>query len=135
MPQQLNPFRNQSRNRPVSSTVNSATIGLSISFSVMLLTPGVAAISRVMLSVPSLALANAMGCRVYRAVKLGLIEDTPSTYSLNTLRFNPAPRQSDHELSLEPPIFGESLLDMTNLGIKAGDAWTLREDLEAYECA
>ena len=97
----------------------------------MLLVPGVPATSRVMLSVPSLALANAMGCRVYRAVKLGLIEDTPSSHSLKTLQFNPAPRQSDREFSFERPTSqGESLVDVTNLGINARYALTLQEDLE-----
>jgi hypothetical protein len=118
---------------PHTDTFFSATIGLSISFSVMLLIPGIPAVFRMMLSVPSFALANAMGCRVYRAVKLGLTEDTPSTQSLKTLQFNPAPKQSDHELAFERPTFGESL-DMTNLGVKAGHGLTLREDLEAYDC-
>jgi hypothetical protein len=101
----------------------------------MLLVPGVPAISRAMLSVPSLALANAMACRVYRAVKLGLIEDPISTISLKTLQFNSAPTQPDHELSFERPNFGESLVDMTNLGINADHALTLQKDLEAFDGA
>jgi hypothetical protein len=117
----------------------SATIGLSISFTVILLVPGSPAISRVMLSVLTLAPANAMGCRVYWAVKLGLIQDPPSTHSFKTLQFNPTPTQSGHEPWFERPTFAESLVDMTNLGINADHpsrkpTLTLQEDLEAYDC-
>jgi len=108
----------------------------------MLLVPGVPAISRVMLSVPTLAFANAVGCRIYRGVKLGLIQDPPSTHSFKTLQFNPTPTQSGHEPSFERPNFAESLIDMTNLGImpimhhaSRKPTLTLQEELEAYDCA
>ena len=110
----------------------SATIGLSLSFAIMLLVPGVPAISRIMLAMPSHALANAMACRVYRAVKLGLIEDPISTWPLKTLQFNSAPSQPGHEPSFERPTFGESLVDITNLGINAGHTSTLPEDSETF---
>jgi hypothetical protein len=98
----------------------SITIGINISFAVVLLVPGVPAIYRLMLSVLTLGLANARACRVYRAVKLGSIQDFPSTYSpsrrsLKTLRFNTTPRQLGDEHSFERPTFAESLVDMTNI--------------------
>ena len=46
----------------------------------MLISPGVPVLYRPILSIPNLALENAMACRVYRAVKLGLIKDFPSTH-------------------------------------------------------
>ena len=76
----------------------------------MLLIPGVPAVSRVMLTVPTLALANAMGCRVYRAVMLGLIQDPPSTHLVTTIRFKIPPRQSGEDASSEQATFVESLV-------------------------
>jgi hypothetical protein len=111
----------------------SATIWFSISFAVMLLVPDVPAISRVILSTPTLALANAMGCRVYRAVKLGLIQDPPSTYSLMTLQFKIVSGQLGHEPSSERPTLGEPPADTTNHASRK-QALTPQEELEAYAC-
>jgi hypothetical protein len=101
----------------------------------MLLVPGVPVISRMMLAMPSHALANTMACRVYRAVKLGFIEDPISTWPLETLQFNSAPSQPGHEPSFERPTFGESLVDITNLGVNAGHTSTLQDDWETFDYA
>ena len=62
----------------------SATIGLSIVTSIMILAPGVPAVYRAILVVPNIALENSMACRVYRAIKLGLVKDTQSTIRPHT---------------------------------------------------
>lgn len=101
----------------------------------MLLVPGVPAISRMMLAAPSHVLANAMACRVYRAIKLGFIEDPISTWPLKTIQFNSAPSQPGREPSFERLTFGESLVNITNLGINAGHTSTLQEDSDTFDNA
>jgi hypothetical protein len=64
----------------------SATIGLNIVFAIMLISPSVPVLYRPILSIPNLALENAMACRVYRAVKLGLIKNFSGTqFEISTL--------------------------------------------------
>lgn len=55
--------------------IYSATIGMSIVTSAMLLAPGVPAVYHAMFSIPNLALECAMACRVFRAVRIGFIVD------------------------------------------------------------
>lgn len=120
----------------------SATIGLSLSFAVMLLVP-VPSVYRAMLSVPNLALENAMACRVYRAVKLGSIQDPPTTHSIKTLRFNTATAKSSREMPFNQPTSDEPRntvqVDMTDLEVgvehKYGKPSLLQGDSDAYDGA
>ena len=57
----------------------SATIGVSIALVALLLSPSVPSVYQGILSVPNIALENAMACRVYRAVKLGVIKNPQYT--------------------------------------------------------
>jgi len=61
-----------------------ATIGLSIVTSAMVLAPGVPAVYHAMFTIPNIALENSMACRVFRAVKLGLIKDPNATTTFGT---------------------------------------------------
>lgn len=45
---------------------------------VVILTPSVPPVLRAMFSIPNVALQNAMACRVYRQLKLGLIREVPT---------------------------------------------------------
>ena len=45
---------------------------------VVILTPSVPPVLRAMFSIPNVALQNAMACRVFRQLKLGLIRETPT---------------------------------------------------------
>ncbi|KAI0077951.1 hypothetical protein K474DRAFT_1570555, partial [Panus rudis PR-1116 ss-1] len=51
-----------------------ATVGVNIVAMVVILTPSVPPVFRAMFSIPNVALQNAMACRVYRLIKLGLID-------------------------------------------------------------
>ena len=63
----------------------SATIGVSIALVTLLLSPSVPSVYQAILSVPNIALENAMACRVYRAVKLGVIKNPQYTvFELST---------------------------------------------------
>ncbi|TFK50407.1 hypothetical protein OE88DRAFT_1660773 [Heliocybe sulcata] len=50
-----------------------ATVGLNILTIIMILTPSVPAVFHAMFTVPNVALENAMACRVFRELKLGLL--------------------------------------------------------------
>jgi hypothetical protein len=64
----------------------SATIGLNIVFAIMLISPSIPVLYRPILSIPNLTLKNAMACRVYRAVKLGLVKNFSGTqFEISTL--------------------------------------------------
>jgi len=56
-----------------------ATIGLSITTTVMVLSSSVPPVFHALFSVPNIALESAMACRVFRDVKLGLIKDAHFT--------------------------------------------------------
>lgn len=45
---------------------------------VLILTPSVPPVLQAMFSIPNVALQNAMACRVFRQLKLGLIRETPT---------------------------------------------------------
>jgi len=52
----------------------------------MLISPSIPVLYRPILSIPNFALENAMACRVYRAVKLGLVKNCSSTqFGISTL--------------------------------------------------
>ena len=61
-----------------------------------------------MFSVPNLALENAMACRVYRAVKLGVIKNHQSANYGITVTYPSAPEASSHELAFKQPTLDES---------------------------
>ncbi|KAH8078389.1 hypothetical protein BXZ70DRAFT_659522 [Cristinia sonorae] len=70
-----------------------ATVGLNLVAAVVILTASVPPILRAMFSIPNLALQNAMACRVYRQLKIGLIREQPNPVVLtsrvsNTLHFS-----------------------------------------------
>jgi len=110
-----------------------ATIGLSIVMSAMVLSPGVPPVYRAMLSVPNIALENAMACRVFRAVKLGLIKDVRTTSYFGTttpssrLQFAP-----DQDIALKQSTFDSTRNTQVNVKIsKATDiAQFSQDDLE-----
>ena len=77
----------------------SATIGINIIFVAMILAPGLPPSYHSMLSVANLGLENAMACRVYRAVKLGLIKNHHSTSLGHSIRSFGAPDQTGHGLA------------------------------------
>jgi len=95
-----------------------ATIGLSIVMSAMVLSPSIPPVYRAMFSVPNIALENSMACRVFRAVKLGLIKDVQgssnygSTLPPSRLRFG-----ADQDTALKQPTFGDSRNTQVNLEI------------------
>ena len=68
----------------------------------MLLLPGVYPTSRAMFSAPILAISNTMACRIYRAIRLGFIQDLPSTISTEDIQFNVVPRKPTGVDSLRP---------------------------------
>ena len=74
----------------------------------MILIPNIPAIYHLMFSIPNLALENAMACRVYRAVKLGLIKNPESTQYVNTVGYPSAPKEPDHELAFKQPTLDKS---------------------------
>lgn len=57
---------------------NSVTVQMNIVAMVVILTPSVPPVIRAMFSIPNVALQNAMACRVYRQLKLGMIRETLS---------------------------------------------------------
>ena len=74
----------------------------------MILIPNIPAVQHLMLSIPNLALENAMACRVYRAVKLGFIMNPESTQYGHTVGFPSAPKEPDHEIAFKQPTLDES---------------------------
>ena len=74
----------------------------------MLLIPNIPTTYHSMFSVPNLALENAMACRVYRAVKLGLIKNPESTQYGNTIGYPSTQKEPDHELAFKQPTLDES---------------------------
>jgi hypothetical protein len=106
----------------------SATIGLSIVFAVMLIAPEVPAVYHSMLSVPNLALANAMACRVFRAVKLGFIKNHQSTHDGVAARSSSAPDGSGNELAFKRPTLHESRNLQVNVDITRTTDMKIHDD-------
>ena len=63
----------------VASRVLRATVGVNIVAVVVILTPSIPPVYRAMFSIPNVALQNAMACRVFRQIKLGLLNERPTT--------------------------------------------------------
>lgn len=54
-----------------------ATVWVNIAVLVLLFGPRISPVIRTMFSVPSVVLQNAMACKVFRLLKLGLIDEDP----------------------------------------------------------
>ena len=65
----------------------------------MMLAPGIPTVYRAILVVPDIALENSMACRVYRAIKLGLVMTPESMRS--TLRPLTTSDENGHELAFK----------------------------------
>jgi len=95
----------------------------------MLIAPGIPAVYHSMLSLPDLALANAMACRVFRAVKLGFIKSFQSTHynSRNTGRSS-APDATGNELAFKRPTLHEARNLQVNVAISTTTDIKLHDD-------
>ncbi|KAI0795902.1 hypothetical protein C8Q75DRAFT_351708 [Abortiporus biennis] len=56
-----------------------ATVGLNIVAMVVILTPSVPPVLAAMFTIPNIALQNAMACRVFRQIKLGVLKNPANT--------------------------------------------------------
>ncbi len=56
-----------------------ATVGMNIGTMICILVPSLSPAYHVILAVPNVALMNAMACRVFRQVRLGLLINYPSS--------------------------------------------------------
>jgi hypothetical protein len=83
----------------------------------MLLAPGIPAVYHSMLSVPNLAVENAMACRVHRTVKLGFIKDSQSMQFGRSIRSHSTPEESGHELSKRRTFKAEARSMQVNVEI------------------
>ena len=95
----------------------------------MLIAPGIPAVYHSMLSLPDLALANAMACRVFRAVKLGFIKSFQSTHynSRNTGRSS-APDATGNEFTFKRPTLHEARNLQVNVAISTTTDIKLHDD-------
>jgi len=110
---------------------SSATIGLNIVFAAMVLVPNIPAVYHSMLSVPNIALENSMACRVYRAVKLGLIKNHQSTrFGLSFLSSSApsAPEQPGHEFASKTPPLDDPHNIQINVDITRTTDMKIRDD-------
>ncbi|CAL1707958.1 unnamed protein product [Somion occarium] len=95
-----------------------ATTGVNVAVMVILLSGAGAAQFQAMVPVPNVALQNVMACKVFRLLKLGLIQDNPTTWSTfrgtasrntgttqtgNTRR-DIIRREGDEEFGSRPPL-------------------------------
>ncbi|KAK7689449.1 hypothetical protein QCA50_007241 [Cerrena zonata] len=55
-----------------------ATVSINLVAMILLLSPSLSQVYQGMFTVPNVALQNAMACRVFRLLKLGVISDTPT---------------------------------------------------------
>lgn len=95
------------------------TIGFSIATATLILSTNTATVYRSMLTVPNVALENAMACRVYRAVKLGFIRNPHSASRFeSSLQSNLTP---GHELTVKQPTLHESQVNLDVTRITADD--------------
>jgi hypothetical protein len=62
------------------------TVGLNITTLTLLLTLSLPPVVRAMMSIPNIAIENAMACRVFRQLKLGLMHEHPALTSTRTTR-------------------------------------------------
>jgi hypothetical protein len=94
----------------------------------MLQVSSVPPVYQTMLSVPNLALENAMACRVYRAVKLGLIRDYHSSHYAITVPSLSTTNPTNHELAFKRPTLNESRNMEVNVNITTSTDTELRDD-------
>jgi hypothetical protein len=94
----------------------------------MLIAPEVPAVYHSMLSVPNLALANAMACRVHRAVKLSFIKHNQSAYYGVAARTSSAPDGSGIELPFKGPTLHESRNLQVNVDITRTTDMKIHDD-------
>jgi hypothetical protein len=87
-----------------------------------------------MLSVPNIALENAMACRVYRAVKLGFIKDPDSTLFGSVNQSYSAREESGLELAFKRPTVASSNMQISVDITKTTDT-ERRDDLESKKWA
>ena len=95
----------------------------------MLMSPSVPVLYRPVLSIPNLALENAMASRVYRAVKLGLIKNFHSTQFGISTRSSGARDNTGNEITFKNrPLSGPTNLQVnvdiattTDSNILSGD--------------
>src|ERR1700691_5233658 len=102
----------------------SATIGLSIVFVVVVLSPDIPVVYHAMLCIPNLALENAMACRVHRAVKLGLIKNPQSTHFGITIRSHSAADKMALEFAFKRDTLDESRSMPVNVNFTTTDTKT-----------
>lgn len=81
----------------------------------MILAPGIPAGYHNLFSAPNIVLASVMACRVYRAVKLGLLWNPQRSYTTGFDISVSARAQSGHELVFRQPPLGESRNTQVNL--------------------
>ena len=74
-----------------------ATVWINIAVLVLLFGPGISPVIRTALSVPSVVLQNAMACKVFRLLKLGLIEDDPTI----TISFKTSPDRTRNAVTYD----------------------------------
>jgi hypothetical protein len=106
----------------------SATIGVSIALVTLLLSPSVPSVYQAILSVPNIALENAMACRVYRAVKLGVIKNPQSTVFELSARSHIID-EWNRELSFKQPTLDQSPNVQVNVDImRTTDAEIIQQE-------
>jgi hypothetical protein len=103
----------------------SATIGLSIVTSIMILAPGVPTMYRALLFVPNVALANSMACCVYRAIKLGSVENAQS---MGSIRPHAALDETGHEFALKRSTINNPRGIQVKVDITRTTDWTDDDD-------
>lgn len=73
---------------------------INIAVLVLLFGPGISPVIRTALSVPSVVLQNAMACKVFRLLKLGLIEEDP-TKTISGVRFKTSPDRTRNAVTFD----------------------------------
>jgi hypothetical protein len=82
-----------------------ATIGTSIVVAATALSPSVPPFYRAMVSIPNVALENAMACRVFRAVGLGFIRDDVGSVQVSTGTGTGRARFDGNDIALKDTAF------------------------------
>ena len=106
----------------------SATIGLSISFAIMLQVSSIPHMYQSILAIPNIALENTMACRVYRAVKLGFIRDYHGSHYAITLPSLSTTDPTNHQLPFKRHTLTELHNMEVNVTISTSTDTELRDD-------
>ncbi|KAI0789314.1 hypothetical protein C8Q75DRAFT_807408 [Abortiporus biennis] len=85
-----------------------ATVGLNIVAMAVILAPSVPPVIAAMFSIPNVALQNAMACRVYRQLKLGLIREVVTEVSASSRNNKTSIIPRFHQTSKTQPEFDQS---------------------------